>query len=159
MGFHCPDRRLVITDGSMGEAETMSTPEIEYDVVIENGQDDAIVINWGQTPGWVKQYRDHLDSARAIGLVPKGPGKLPVIRVELGPGKRWVIFSRVAGRVLGGMNTDGLIRVYCIGWQSTVKGSNVKSLTWVYPAGVIENAEEPSMLDMFLALEEEKRQS
>lgn len=134
----------------------MSAPQIEYDVVIET-EKGAIVVDWGGSPNWADRYRVQLDGAKAIALVPKGPESLPVVRIELGLGKRWVIFSRVAGRVSGGLDTSGVLRLYCVGWQATIKGVNVKSLIWIYPDGVIENANEPSMLQPYLALEEKKR--
>jgi hypothetical protein len=82
---------------------------------------------------------------------------MPVVRVSLMGDRRWVVFSRVAGHIVGGAHTGGLLRIYCIGWQRTVRGEGVKALVWVYPGGVIECADEPTMLDAFLALEEGKQ--
>jgi len=70
--------------------------------------------------------------------------------VELDGDKRWVVFSRVAGNVMGGVPGAGQLRIYCIGWQRAVRGEAVKSLTWVYPGGVTENADEPTLIDVFM---------
>ena len=136
----------------------MSVPRILYDIVVEPlGDRPEIVIDWGETPGWIDTYRDELDGARAIALIPKDGEQMPVVRISLTGDRRWVVFSRVAGRIAGGQKTEGLLRIYCIGWQRTVRGENVKALTWVYPMGAIESADEPTMLDAFLAIEEGKQ--
>lgn len=137
----------------------MSEPRIRYDIVIEPlGDRPEIIIDWGNMPGWADTYRAELDGAGAIALIPKDDEQMPIIRTSLTGDRRWVMFSRVAGRIAGGQNTGGLLRIYCIGWQRTVRGENVKALTWVYPGGVIESADEPTMLDIFLALAEEGKQ-
>lgn len=124
------------------------TPPILYDIAIEPlGDREMTIIDWGHTPRWMETYREELDSARALVLTPKDGADLPSVRVELGGDKRWVVFSRVAGHVMGGA---GQLRIYCIGWQRTVRGESVKSLTWVYPGGVTENAEEPTLIDVFM---------
>ena len=133
-------------------------PRIRYDIAIEPPSDrQKIVIDWGNMPGWIDAYQDELDGAKAIALIPKDGEQMPVVRTSLMGDRRWIIFSRIAGRIMGGVNTGGLLRIYCIGWQRTVRGENVKALTWVYPGGVIECADEPTMLDAFLALEEGKQ--
>jgi len=48
------------------------------------------------------------------------------------------------------VNGDSRIRLYAIGWQCNVRGVSVKSLTWVYPNGAIEHAEEPGFVNAFL---------
>lgn len=115
-----------------------------YNIAVEgNGYQE--LVNWGETLGWQKILSDQLESAQRISLIPKTSNGLPVVTVELGEDKRWVVFSRVVGR-LGGKR----IRLYCIGWQMTVGTKNIKSLQWVYPNGVIENADEPSYADLML---------
>lgn len=109
--------------------------DILYNIAVEspNGQR---LIQWGDERGWMD--RDLLNSATRISLIPK-QGGMPIVTVRLGGDKRWVLFSRVYGRIPGGQ-----VRLYCIGWQATVKGVNVKSLLWVYPTGSVECAELPS---------------
>ena len=113
--------------------------EMLYDVAIEAPGQQARV-KWGEEPGWLEKYRQLLERAERISLIPKKrTGKLPVVTVRLGEGKRWVLFSRVYGHIYGEQ-----IRFYCLGWQATVRRVNVKSLLWVYPTGDVEAAEEPS---------------
>ena len=114
-------------------------PPILYDVVIE-GDFTPERINWGDDPGWADRLRDKLGSAHRIGLVPKAIApSLPVASVELGEGRRWILFSRVYRRMAPPVS----MRVYCIGWQVTTGGSNVKALLWLYPNGVVEISDEP----------------
>jgi len=119
---------------------------IEYNIAIENAGRPDVVVDWGNTPGWVEQHRERLDTADRISLIPKNGQPLPTVTVALDGERRWVVFSRVCGVV----NGDKHIRLYAIGWQQTVRGVNVKSLTWVYPTGAIEHAERPSFVNRFL---------
>lgn len=120
---------------------------MEYNIVIEGGG-NSLVIDWGNDKNWARRYRAQLDGAERISLIQKTPPTpLPVVTVALGDGRRWIVFSRVFGKIDGGQQ----VRLYCIGWQRTVKGVNVKSLTWVYPNGAIENADMPTFADRFLA--------
>ena len=112
--------------------------EMLYNIAVE-APDEQCLIQWGNERGWLETRRDLLDKAARISLIPKEMGELPVVTVQLGNGKRWIVFSRVYGRLPGGR-----VRLYCIGWQATVKGVNVKSLLWVYPTGDVECSELPS---------------
>ena len=118
---------------------------LEYNIAVE-GDGPDILIDWGHAPGWATEHRDRLDNADRISLIPKDDVALPVVTVDLRGDRRWVVFSRVCGLV----NNDKRIRVYAIGWQRNVRGVAVKSLTWVYPNGAIEHAEEPSYIGKFL---------
>jgi hypothetical protein len=120
--------------------------DFEYNVVIES-DDVSAVVNWGHEPGWIEAHRDLLEAAHTISLLPKDASSvLPVVSARLGDGRRWVIFSRVYGAITG----PNRVRLYCIGWQTKVKGVNVKSLMWVYPTGAVECAEEPTHWQRFL---------
>ncbi len=119
-----------------------------YDLLIE-GNFNPVKIDLGNDEGWIKKYREELDAAERISLVSKDSKEQgSVITISLDGDKRWVFFSRVCGRISGG--TGKQIRLYCIGWQRTVAGENVKSLTWVYPNGVIENNVDPAFTHHFL---------
>lgn len=119
-----------------------SNPEIEYNLAIESEQGQAVV-ELGQEQGWLDKYRHLLDTATRLSLLPRNDG-LPFVSVSLDGTKRWIYFSRVVGR----MNTEERIRLYAIGWQDTINGKNVKSLTWIYPGGMIEMAEEPTLIQL-----------
>ena len=108
-----------------------------YDIAIE-APDKQALVKWGEEKGWLETHRQLLNRAERISLIPKQAG-MPVVTVRLDRDKRWVIFSRVYGRIPGGQ-----VRLYCIGWQATVRGVNVKSLLWVYPNGSVECSEVPS---------------
>lgn len=118
--------------------------KLDYNIAIE-GRGYQELVDWGEAPDWQKALQDQLESAQRISLIPKTSNGLPVVTVELGEDKRWVVFSRVVGR-LGGKR----IRLYCIGWQMTVGTKNIKSLQWVYPNGVIESADRPNYADLML---------
>jgi hypothetical protein len=125
------------------------TVPIGYDVVIERADENrSVVIPWGDAPNWIEEYREDLERATGIAYIPKEGVHLPVVRIELGGDRRWVLFSRVAGTISSTPSAE--LRVYCIGWQRTVEGHNVKALTWVYPSGAIESADEPTMIGAFL---------
>lgn len=123
--------------------------EIQYNVLIER-EGKGIQVDWGNEPGWMERYRDHLDTADRITLVPKPGVPMPVVSTRLGDGKRWILMSRVRGILNQGTGQESEIRLYFLGWQKTVGGENVKSITWIYPNGMTENAEEPSFAHHFL---------
>lgn len=116
-----------------------------YNLLIE-GSYGSILVNLGSEKGWIEKYNAELASARRLMLAPKeGYETLMPVSVEFDGNKRWIFFSKVFGRAAGpGAGTR--IRVYCIGWQVNVNGTNVKSLMWVYPNGAIENGPEPSFV-------------
>jgi len=123
----------------------MSNLPFAYNVAIEGKE--QVLIDWGNSPDWVKKYDSLLDEADRISLIPKDKSNgLPVVTAHLDNDKRWIIFSRVAGQINGPNN----IRLYAIGWQQNIKGINIKSIQWVYPGGTVENAEEPTFIDEFL---------
>lgn len=128
---------------------------IQYNVIIEKEGQGAL-IDWGNSPGWIEQHRELLDNAERMTLIPKEGISLPVVSVALGPDRRWILFSRVAG-IINTKKGDQQekVRLYAIGWQSTVSGVNAKSITWVYPNGVIENAEEPAFIQHYLGRPEQ----
>lgn len=111
------------------------------------GQGNQHQIDWGNCPNWADRYRDDLNNAHRISLIPKKiGGHLPIVTVAMGEGRRWIVFSRVFGR----MGQEARIRLYAIGWQATVKGRNVRSINWIYPNGTVENAIDPSLWMQFL---------
>ena len=123
----------------------MPLDELVYDVMIE-APDSQIRVDWGHEPGWMQTYKFLLARAERISLVPKDGVNLPVVSTQLGDGKRWIIFSRVYGALTG----TAKIRLYALGWQTTVGGVNVKAIMWVYPDSSIECGEEPTYWGRFL---------
>jgi hypothetical protein len=132
---------------------------ISYNVAIEGKR--QILVDWGNTPGWLETYREDLDNAHRISLIPKEGQPIPVVSVILDGSKRWIVGSRVCGRVNKGTGEGSEIRIYFIGWQQTIGNINVKSIHWVYPGGAVECADEPMLVDHFLngaKVNEEKAQ-
>jgi len=126
----------------------MPRPDIEYNIVVST-ETEGTIINWGNEPNWADKYRELLDSAVIISLVPKKvPSHLRPVAIKLGDDRRWIIFSRVYGQVTGGKE----IRLYAIGWQKSIGDKTEKSITWVYPDGGIENTglDGPSFWKEFL---------
>lgn len=123
--------------------------EIEYNIAIET-TGDSILILWGDSKDWAERYRNELDNANSLALIPKEGKRLPLVTVDLSGGKRWVAFSKVFGIMGKDDNKRREIRLYCIGWQQKISGTNVKSLNWVYPGGTVENSEKPNFVDKVL---------
>lgn len=122
--------------------------KFSYDVVIFRG-DKQIHVDWGNAPGWIDKYREDLDNADRIWLIPKGDNKLlRNVSVNLEGDKQWILFSRVFGSTAAGL--DAQVRVYAIGWKEKVNGVVRKSITWIYPSGEIEVAEKPSYAKVFI---------
>lgn len=117
-----------------------------YNVAIES-EEEQVLIDWGNEKGWQDTHKELLNSADRISFIPKEQN-LPVVTVALDNEKRWIVFSRVHGRISGGNGRE--IRLYCIGWQKTIRGVNEKSLLWVYPGGAVECADFPTMIEQFL---------
>ncbi len=92
----------------------------------------------GMQPQWLLEHRERLDRADIISLIPKEGVSLPPLTVLLEKGQRWVYFKRTY-KITEGPS----IALFCLGWQATVEGKNVKSLNWIYPDGYIEAVEEP----------------
>lgn len=123
-------------------------PQILYNIVLWVG-DQRIVIDWGNRPGWQNEYKDELDNADYIWLIPKEEeSPLPKISTSLHGNRKWILFSRVFGTNKAGLDTQ--VRLYAIGWQGKVDKRNVKSIAWIYPSGEIEVSGDPSFADVFL---------
>ena len=116
-------------------------PEIKYNISIE-GEGKSVLVDWGNTKSWIQTYQHQLENADRISLIPKRGKHVSVVTVVLGEGKRWIIFSRIFGKT----GTPNRTRLYAIGYQQTVKGVNIKHLTWVYPNGTIESADKPTYI-------------
>lgn len=121
--------------------------DIQYNICIESDGESAL-IDWGVQPRWLDTYREMLDNADRISLIPKDEvSGLPVVTVTLGDQRHWQLWSRVYGRAdLGGSGEEIRIRCYAIGWQNGV----ARSLMWVYPTGAVECADEPSFIKEIL---------
>lgn len=119
--------------------------DYRYNVAIESplGQE---LIHWGNDPNWMEINKELLATAHTLSLIPKEGEALPVVSVHLDADKRWILFTRVFGNITGGQ----YVRLYAIGWQSTVRGVNVKAIQWVYPTGAVESADEPSYWAKFM---------
>ena len=69
-------------------------------------------------------------------LVPQKPG-LPKVSVKIDSTKRFIYFRRTNKKVsMIGNSFRGeqfVSRMYCIGWQDTIEGKNIKNLIWVNP--------------------------
>ena len=105
------------------------------DYLIEAELDGGVVrIDWDDSPRHVVTYKETLDVATAIALVPRVGISLPVVCVQYDVYKRWIVFHKM----LAGQ------RFYAIGWQTTVRGLNVKAINWIHPDGTVEMTLEPS---------------
>ncbi len=108
---------------------------LEYQIEVEcakcNG--NGLVIDWTDEPRDVTKYKVELDAATMISLVPRENTALPIVRVQYDAYKRWVVFhKKIAG-----------FQFYAIGWQTTVRGLNIKAINWIHPDGSIEMTLEP----------------
>ena len=125
----------------------IKVPSFKYNIVLELHGETAVV-DWGNQPGWIEFLGEALENATRFMRVPKDDSGVPVVSVTLGDGRRWILFSRVIGSTKAGLGNQ--IRLYAIGWQKNVGKSSVRCITWVYPDGLIEVAEEPSFVHLFL---------
>ena len=124
--------------------------EFLYNVAIE-GDFPSVLIDWGNDKGWADREREKLDSARRLTLIPKDANPaLPIVSVDLAGDRRWILFSRVYGELNVGSGGQKRVRVYCLGWQSTVGGENVKLINWIYPNGVVEAADEATLWKLYV---------
>ena len=129
--------------------------KFEYNILVEREESDKYpkeskLIDWGNESGWLEgESRELLDTADRISLVHK-KNPLKIVTVRLDGTKRFTIFSKVYGKINNPQGTKKEIRIYCIGWQDTIKGVNVKSLNWIYPNGMVENSEEPNYMHHFV---------
>lgn len=118
-----------------------------YDLAVESSL-GQVRIDLERDTNWLTLHREILDHAERISLLPREGTGLPVVTVALEPHMRWVYFSRV----YGSLNTALQIRLYAIGWQMTLNGTNITSLTWVYPTGTVEQASEPAYWKVILGM-------
>lgn len=123
---------------------------MDYNIIVGEG-DDALLIEWGHHKGWIQEYRERLDSAKRLTLVPKLGVRLPTVSVSLEPNQRWIVVAKVVKQQRGPNAHKPPRKIYGVGWQETIKGVNVKNITWVYPSGEIENAPAPSFIDETIA--------
>jgi hypothetical protein len=127
---------------------------IEYGAVVmaRDGHEGHVDL---EEDGWLD--RADVRDCLVFSLRPKPGVRLPVVSVEVGPGKELVYFSRVFGTVgfgAPGEETDGtdLFRLYCIGWRMHFPNAAptqppVQALLWVYPSGSVVSANEPPYVD------------
>lgn len=123
---------------------------IEYNISVEGRDIEDVLIDWGNAPGWAEEHAEQLEQADRIALIPKDGGaaaRLPVVAVALSGGRRWVVFSRVFGRLDG---TGRRVRLYAIGWWTWIGEWEVESINWIYPTGIVENAREPTLAEILL---------
>lgn len=126
-----------------------------FNVAVE-GNFPSVLVDWGNDPGWADRIRGQLEAAQRISLIPKDVhAHLPIVSVDLSGDRRWVLFSRVYGQLAMGTGGRRQVRVYCLGWQQTVGETNIKGLTWVYPNGVIEMADEATMWKLYVQAQPE----
>lgn len=112
---------------------------IAYNISIEaNGL--STVIDWGNAPNWQETHKNEIDQAERISLIPKTGVELPVVTCQLDEGHQCRVFSRVYGQIQN--NIDNRVRLYCIG--------EAEKPLWIYPSGAIEQAKEPSMVNLWL---------
>jgi hypothetical protein len=112
---------------------------IEYRaVLVHEGGETEISLS---EKDWLK--RAEMQTLRQFSLKPAPESKMPVVIVDLTPlpdgtPRRLVWFRRVFKRLnLGTGQNSPLFQLYCVGWQATVGGRNVRSLMWIYPTGTI----------------------
>lgn len=124
--------------------------EFLYNVAVE-GDFPSVLIDWGNDKGWAERIRGQMDAANRMTLIPKEAGSpLPIVSIDLTGDRRWILFSRVYGQLNVGTGGQKQVRVYCIGWQTTVGDENVKLLNWVYPNGVVEAADEATLWKLYV---------
>jgi len=131
---------------------------IQYSAVLRF-TDGKEVLQDLEEKGWLAKHE--LSCLQTFTLISKSAESgLPVVSVDLSPvaegtEKRLVYFSRVLGKIATDESGEALVplvRLYCVGWQATIGGVNVKSLAWVYPTGAVVVAEEPLWADELLEL-------
>jgi len=121
-------------------------PPIQYNIVFE-GSGQGVVIDWGNSPGWIAKFQEAISESNRISLIPKGKeSALPVVTVPLPEGREYVVLSKVYGRVDPAVNTKQEIRLYCLGSRN---GDGESSVVWIYPNGIIEHAPEPTIVPLF----------
>ncbi len=127
-----------------------------YDVLIE-GPGDQVRITWGSSPDWKKRYAETIANAKIVSIVSKDRSmvQLPMVSVQLSEGRKLVLETQVHGTLTGKITSR--VRVYCIGYEQEVNGQTVRHVTWVYPNGIIEIADEPSYWRHLLRLQETTR--
>lgn len=132
-------------------AQRMALP-IEYKAILThaNGETEIELTE----PGWLG--REEMRTLRAFALKPS-VAHLPAAVVNLDPladgtPRRLVYFSRVVGKLNAATSErEDRFRLYCIGWQATIEGRNVRSLVWIYPNGSVIASEEPMFVEAMLA--------
>jgi hypothetical protein len=116
----------------------------DYNLIIW-GKDvgQAVLVRPG-TPsakGWIERYRDNLDEAVALELVPNRPG-LPQVRVALGEGRKWVYYRQVQGVIVANALEPKRV-LHCVGYREHVGGRDVKHIVRIDgETGIIELGEE-----------------
>jgi len=119
----------------------MNGPRFLYGIELETSSVVTATIDWGNEPGWLTTYASELANADLIRLTRKGQGGNGSIEVEIGVPESPILFSRVVGR--NGAGYERQVRLYAIGW-SRENPTPSQQITWVYPNGETEVADEPT---------------
>jgi hypothetical protein len=100
-----------------GEELAIAPPAIAYDIEIRAGG-RVYFVPWGDSPGWIRRLASQLETATEITLAPKlgHADRLPKIRQPLEPGQKWILYSRVTGRLENGHVTR-YRRIYALGYE------------------------------------------
>ena len=95
---------------------------------------------------------DKRGEVKRFALIPLKP-ELKEIVINLGGNRRLIYFERTIG------NTGNEFKpflVYLVGWQETIKGTNTKCITYIYPNGNIEiNNDEATLIDAYIIKEKQ----
>jgi len=113
-------------------------PEIKY--VWRAVYTDGTILNQFDESGKERAFKE-IDQSRLLKFswVPvDGQGR--EVSVTLRPGQRLIAFRRVKWRPFA---TDSKPEIYyAVGWQATVNGRNVKSISWILPDDSVVIAED-----------------
>ena len=117
-----------------------------YRLVIRAEDGEEAEVSVGNAPEWIKWNRDLLDRVVSLALVPEVPF-FPPVKVSIPAGAKWIYRRRTfACLAVGGENVGvgDSVTLHIIGWEKPLEKESM--LLWIYSSGVIEVAEEPTLV-------------
>lgn len=98
--------------------------------------DDGSIFRQYDEDGTEHRYADiDRDRLAEFHLRVRGQDKT-VVAYAFDPGMRLIYRRRVA---MSGVTGEKIWTIHMVGWQQTVRGKNVQSISWVFPDGSIIN--------------------
>lgn len=121
-----------MTDAVLQKDDELAEPASPLGWIAVYGEDDYLYQynDDGSENGYGDIDRERL---KEFHIINKDTGK-HVFAMSLDEGQRLIYRKRVQ---MSGISGEKVWEIFLVGWQQTIKGKNVQSISWIFPDGSI----------------------